>query len=159
MFTARYELNILIRRVCKLSKSEYWFRHVCPSAWNNSATTGEILIIFKIAGCFEYLSRKFKLPYNLTRITGTLHAALYTFITTSRRILLRMRSASDKRCRKNQNTVFHENCVVYENVRKYGRARETTDNTMWRMRLSCWITKAAHTDSEYVKFSAFPLQQ
>ena len=31
--------------------------------------------------------------------------------------------------------------------------------TTWRMRISCWITKATNTSSEYVIFIAFPLQQ
>ena len=29
----------------------------------------------------------------------------------------------------------------------------------WRMRIACWITKATNTNSEYVIFIAFPLQQ
>jgi len=31
--------------------------------------------------------------------------------------------------------------------------------TVKRMRLACWITKAADTDSEYVTHIAFPLQK
>jgi len=29
--------------------------------------------------------------------------------------------------------------------------------TIWRMRISCWITKATDTSSEYVILIAFPL--
>ena len=29
----------------------------------------------------------------------------------------------------------------------------------WRMRITCWIPKATNTDSKYVMFIAFPLQQ
>ena len=36
-------------------------------------------------------------------------------------------------------------------------AGQTTDD--WRMRIACWIPKATNTDSEYVIFIAFPLQQ
>ena len=32
-------------------------------------------------------------------------------------------------------------------------------NTIWRMRLTCWIPKAANTQSEYVILIAFPPQQ
>jgi hypothetical protein len=31
--------------------------------------------------------------------------------------------------------------------------------TVWRMRIACWIPKATNTNSQYVMFIAFPLQQ
>jgi hypothetical protein len=57
---------------------------------------------------FEYfsnLSRKFKFRQNFTRITGTLHEDLCTFMI-SRSILLRMRNISETICGENQNTYF-----------------------------------------------------
>ena len=30
---------------------------------------------------------------------------------------------------------------------------------IWRMRIACWITKTASTNSEYVMLNSFPLQQ
>jgi meiotically up-regulated gene 157 (Mug157) protein len=33
------------------------------------------------------------------------------------------------------------------------------DNIIWFMRITCWITRAANTHSEYVIFNAFPRQQ
>jgi hypothetical protein len=45
-------------------------------------------------------------------------------------------------------------------VEKYGRAGQATDdNTIWRMRFACWITKAIDTRSEYVTLIASPRQQ
>jgi hypothetical protein len=45
-------------------------------------------------------------------------------------------------------------------VEKYGTARQATDdNIIRRMRLACWVTKAADTHSAYVKLTAFPRQQ
>jgi hypothetical protein len=35
----------------------------------------------------------------------------------------------------------------------------TDDNIIRRMRVACWITKAANTNSEYVIHIAFPSQQ
>jgi len=32
-------------------------------------------------------------------------------------------------------------------------------NTMWHMHITCWITKATNTHSEYVTLTAFLLQQ
>jgi hypothetical protein len=45
-------------------------------------------------------------------------------------------------------------------VEKHGTARQTThDNIIRRMRFTCWITKAADTNSEYVIIIAFRRQQ
>jgi hypothetical protein len=65
---------------------------------------------------FETVLIKFKSHYNLTIITGTLHADRqnsgtlhadrHTFMIISRSILLRLRNVSDKSCRENQNTHF-----------------------------------------------------
>jgi hypothetical protein len=45
-------------------------------------------------------------------------------------------------------------------VKKYGTARQATDdNIIRRMRLTCWITKATDTHSEYIILTAFPMQQ
>jgi len=41
-------------------------------------------------------------------------------------------------------------------MEKYCRARQATDDILWRMRIACWITKATDTDSEYVILIAFP---
>jgi hypothetical protein len=45
-------------------------------------------------------------------------------------------------------------------VKKYGRARQATDdNIIRRMRFACWITKVTDTHPEYVIHGAFPRQQ
>jgi hypothetical protein len=82
-------------------------------------------------------------------------------------VLLRMRNVSDKSCRENQNThfvfnnfFFRKSCRLWDNVQKYGTARQATyGNITWRMRFACWITKATDTHSEYVILIAFPRQQ
>jgi hypothetical protein len=44
--------------------------------------------------------------------------------------------------------------------KKYGRARQATDDSITRrMRIACRITKATDTHSEYVILIAFPRQQ
>jgi len=53
----------------------------------------------------QYLA-EFNLHYILTKIMGTLHEDLCTFITVSRRILLRIKELSEKNCREIQNTYF-----------------------------------------------------
>ena len=56
----------------------------CLSAWNNSATTGRVLMRRDTWVCFKNLSRKFKLHLNLTRITVTVREDVFTFMTISR---------------------------------------------------------------------------
>jgi len=82
-----------------------------------------------------------------------------------------MRNVSDKIYRGNQNThfvfsefdlilfYFFENRAVYEIVWKNIVETDRSQMTMCRMRIACWITKAADTHSEYVILIAFPLQQ
>ena len=46
--------------VRKTAKRDCWRRHVCPSAWNNSAPTGRIFLKFVVRGLLENLFRDFK---------------------------------------------------------------------------------------------------
>jgi len=49
---------------------------------------------FYILVFFQNVSKKFKINYNLTRITGTLHEYRCTFMIISRSVLLRMGNVS-----------------------------------------------------------------
>jgi hypothetical protein len=82
----------------------------------------------------------------------------YVRIFMISRWLLRVRNASDKHCRENQNTHFmlnnspplpRKSCRVWDNVEKYGRARQVTDGSIiHRMRFACWVIKAqTHTQN------------
>ena len=69
-------------------------------------------------------------------------------MTVSQWMLLKMRNVSHEICRQNQNThfmfsnFFWKSCRLWDNVGRYGRARETTDDDItWRMRFACWIIK------------------
>jgi len=64
----------------------------------------------------------------------------------SHSVLLRMTNISDKLCRENQNTHFifndfsRKSCRLWDNVEKYGTARQGKDDNMARcMRCACWI--------------------
>ena len=72
-----------------------------------------------------------------------------TLVIISRWILFRMRNFSDRKCRENQNTqfvfnnFFQKSHHVWDNVGKYGTAREVTDgNIMWHIHFACWMTVA-----------------
>ena len=44
-------------------------------------------------------------------------------------------------------------------MEKFCRAGQTIEvNTIWRMRIACWILKATDTHSEYITFIDFPQQ-
>jgi hypothetical protein len=48
---------------------------------------------------------------------------------------------------------------LWDNMEKYCKAREATDNITERMRVACWITKATEKHSKYVILIAFPQQK
>jgi len=66
----------------------------------------------------------------------TLHEVIRTFMIIARLILLSMRNVREKCCRENQNrrfvfkVFFSENRAVYENVEKYCRAGQVTEDKM-----------------------------
>jgi len=103
----------------------------------------------------------------MARITGTLHEDLFTFITISSSVLLRMKNISDKNCRENRLHILcsisspppSENRAVYEIMWKDNVQQDRPQMTTWRMRIACWIPKATNTHSVYVIFIAFPLQK
>ena len=53
---------------------------------------------------------------------------------------------------------FRKSCNLRDNVEKYCRAGQTTDDNM-AMRNACWIPKSTNTHSECVTRIAFPQQQ
>jgi hypothetical protein len=93
-------------------------------SWNN------------ISEFFENMSRKYKCHKNRTIIKGTLHDR-YTFLIISRSFILRMRNVSDNNCRKKIKTrilcwvtLFRKSYHLWDNVEKYWRAGQATDDNM-----------------------------
>jgi hypothetical protein len=98
---------------------------------------------------FDY----FKYHYNLIKITGTLHEDVCTFMMISRSVSLRMRNVFDNNCREDQNTyfMFSKLCHLWDNMEKYGRARQATDDSIIpSMQCACWVTEAVDGHSKYV---------
>jgi hypothetical protein len=59
-----------------------------------------------------------------------------------------------------KNFFPRKSCRLWDNMEKYGTARQATDdNIILRMRFAWWITKATDTHSQYVILIAFPRQQ
>jgi len=109
---------------------------VCLSAWNKSAPTGRTLMIYHFWVFFEITSKKFKINYNLTRITGTLHEYRCTFMIISRSFLLAMRIFLSRFVEKIKTHIlcsicscFLKSCFSWDNVEKYSRdGQATIDN-------------------------------
>jgi len=88
---------------------------------------------------FENMSRKSKIHYNRTKETGTSLEDQYIFFILSRSVLLRMRNVWDRNCRENQNTLFmyynvlfffRKSCLLWDNVEKYCRVGQATDDNL-----------------------------
>jgi len=116
---------------------------------------------FDIRLFFENLSRKFIFHLNLTRIADTLHEDQYTFFVISRPVLRRIRNVLDKSCRENKNTsygqqtfFFRKWCLLWDNVRRYCRAGQETDD---KMAHSHCMLDVSGQKTEYVIIIAFPL--
>jgi hypothetical protein len=63
-------------------------------------------------------------------------------------------------------TFFRKSNCLSDNVEKYGAERGATNDTIWRIRVAWWISKATFTHAhaharthKYVILIAFPLQQ
>jgi hypothetical protein len=86
---------------------------------------------------------------------GTSSEEHYTFFIISRSFLPRMGNVSDKSWIENQNTqfvyrnVFFLNRAVCEIMLKNIAQRDRPQIT-WRMRIACWIPKAANTHTQVV---------
>jgi hypothetical protein len=73
----------------------------------------------------------------------------FSYLWLSRWILRITRNVSSKTYRENQHThfmisnfFFRKPCRLWDNVEKYGKAREATDDdTIWCVRFACWISK------------------
>jgi hypothetical protein len=128
---------------------------------------------FSINLIFHYFSKsveQIKISLKSDNNRGvTLREGLRTFMIISRWIFPKMRNASDKSCRENQNShfifcnyfFFRDSWRLRDNVAKYGKARQATDdNTTQRECIAWWITKA--TDTVRIcnaVLIAFPRQQ
>ena len=96
--------------ICNTAKCYYWLSHVCPSAWNNSAPIGRIVMKFDIWEFFEIISRKFE--FLLTSGKNNEHSCEYIriFMTKYIWILLKMKIVLDKLVEKiKTHTLFSMN--------------------------------------------------
>jgi hypothetical protein len=56
-------------------------------------------------------------------------------------------------------TVFRKLCGLWDNAKKIIVEPDRSQMKIWSLRFECWVPKATNTQSEYVIFISFPLQQ
>jgi len=112
---------------------------------------------------FQKSVGKNKVSLKMTAIKGTLHEDQYTFWLYLAHFFLEWEMSQTKVVEKIQthftfNNFFLKSCRLWDNVEKYGRARQEADNNMAHVHctLDTWGYK--HT-LRIVMIMAFPLQQ
>ena len=110
---------------------------VSPSTWNNSPRSKRTLMKFHIWVFFETLLRKFRFPYNLTRLTDILHEHQYIrmYDIISLNYHLNEKCFRQKLYRKSNTHFmfknFFENLYrLWDNVEKYCIAEQATNDSM-----------------------------
>ena len=141
---------------------------VCPSARNNSALTEQIFTKFDIWIFSENTQRKPRFHYNTPRITGILLEDLCIFTTVSPWILFRIKCDLDKFVEKIKTYIlclitffFRKSYRLCDNVEKYGRVRQTTDDNIkgsWALNAG-YLRLQTDRQTQYVIFIDFPRQQ
>jgi hypothetical protein len=132
-----------------------------PSAWNNSAVTGQIFMKFDVSLSFENLLRNFKIHSNLTRITWTLYEEnkylyilyKYIYLYIARSIPPRMIM---QKCVDNIKihiscsiTFSQKSCTLLDNAEKYCRIRQATDDNTTQAQLHAgYLRLQTHTHNK-----------
>jgi hypothetical protein len=149
----------IFRNVRKVSKRDYWFRHVCPcvclavsmaqlfSHWTDFY---KILFVF-----FENLWKKFKSIKIWQQINSTLLENQYTFIIISRSIILRWKIFQEKFVQKIKTHTLCSFFFFCLSCRLWDMWKTLVEPNRPRMkicpiRIACWITMATNTHQEYV---------
>jgi len=115
---------------------------------------------FEIWVFLENLCRIFKFNENLTRITDTLHEYPSIFITKSHSLLLGMRKIPDRLVEKVKTHIVCQITFSRKSYRLWSMWKnivepDTPQVGSRRMCITCWITKAKDTHSEYVMLMLF----
>jgi hypothetical protein len=135
---------------------------VCLSTWNNLAPSGRIFMKLDIWLFFRKSVQKIQVSLNPDKNIGYFKwrpIYFYDHIW----VLLRMRNVLDKSLEKVKThilcsiTFFSTMAVLWDNVKKYCRDGQTTDETTTRrVRFACRISKDTGTHSKCVIRIAFP---
>jgi len=105
---------------------------------------------------FKKYVKKIQVSLKVDKNNGTLHKDQNTFFITSHAVLL-MTSVADRIFRENQNThfmfinffFFFKLCHIWDNVEKFCKARQATDDNMARD--NCMLDSWRYKLAQYVK--------
>ena len=160
--------RVVFRRVCKIAKKKRPLASSClsvrPFARSNSTPTGRIFYDIWYLRIFRKSVEKIQVSLKSDKNKDYFKLKPIHIFILSRSVLLRMRNASDRSCRANQNThfifsnfIFRKSWLLWDNVEKYGRAGQAICDNM--AHVHCMLDTDTNTHSEYVIIIAFPLQQ
>jgi hypothetical protein len=121
---------------CKIAESNYYFHHVRPSTWNNSAPTGQIFVKSDMS-IFQKYVKKIQVSLRSDKNNGYFTwRCMYVYDNILPNSSYNEKCFS-KSCREYQKhilcsiTFFKKNCAVWDIQGKYGRAGQATeDNTV-----------------------------
>ena len=140
MLLLHYFLKYFLDAIKKLWKATISFvtcLFIHQSSWNNLDPTGQMVMKFYIWVVFKILSQKFKFHSKLTTIIGTLYMKTNThFWSYSHNLFLQWEMFLTKVAETIKThivcsiTVFQKSCNLSDNVEKYCRARQATDDNM-----------------------------
>jgi hypothetical protein len=116
------------------------------TVWNNSVPTGRIFMKFDMSIFWKSVE---KIQVSLQSDKSNIYfiRRQIKFFITSRSVVVRVKSVSDKICRENQNTCFMSSkffliVLLWDNVKNNCTDGQTTrDNTIRCMRTACWVYK------------------
>jgi len=145
-------------------KSDCLLCHVCLSAWNYSAPTGQIFMKFDIWAFLRKSVEKIQVSLKSDKKNGYFtwrQIYIFNHILIKSSHIEKFSGVVEKIKRHISCLVsfFFENCAVYEkiwnNIVKPGRPQMT----VWCIHIACWIPIATNTHSKHVILNDFPLQQ
>jgi hypothetical protein len=105
----------------------------------------------------ETLFRKLKFHWNVTRATVLCMQAYVHFMIRSRWILLLIRNIPDKNWRESKPILYAQAYRLWDNMEKYCRARQATDENM--AHAHCMLGTKVYEYTLRICNNAFPLQQ
>jgi hypothetical protein len=156
----RVLFSFAFRRLPKITKSDFWFSHVCSFAWNKALYEILYLIIFGNRPI------TFKDPLKYGKSNVALHKELRIFIITSLLFLIILRNVLDKGSRENKT---HISCSLpfispkivqlIQIMWKKMVEPDRSHRTIWRIRFTHWLTKATDSQCKCIIFIHFPWQK
>ena len=163
LYTERLLLSRHTKGVCmRVRKAIISFGFVCPSARNNSASTGLVFVKFDFSKIRQKHASfiKTRQEKRLVHRKTAVHLWSYLAQFFLQRELFQAYIVEKIKHTFYVQSLFSPKIVsLWDNVEKCGRVGQAIDDNMERVRISFRILTATHHHSEYVIFVPFSLQK